>query len=237
MHSTETKQCNCTKMYENIAKELDEQFELTMESNISGEALALYQQIYDNSIRLFTRVGFAAVRNKVTNKHTVGFVAQQEPDTGKTSVFSGSRLDVPKIESFKGEYFFLSNFYMAPVCYEGKLYSSNEAAFQAAKTFDINVRNAFTSYDPSTARKVGQRVELRPDWEEIKYAVMLDVVRDKFKRNPILADRLLATGDAYLEEGNTWGDRTWGTVNGQGKNWLGEILMKVRDELKNLDKA
>lgn len=77
-------QCNCTKIFANIAEELDEQFELTMESNISGEALALYQQIYDNSIRLFTRVGFAVVRNKVTNKHTVGFVAEGD----KTSVFS-----------------------------------------------------------------------------------------------------------------------------------------------------
>ena len=42
---------------------------------------------------------------------------------------------------------------------------------------------------------------------------------------------LIATGDAYLEKENTWGDRVWGTVNGQGANNLGRILMDVRDEL------
>lgn len=44
---------------------------------------------------------------------------------------------------------------------------------------------------------------------------------------------MLATGDAYLEEGNTWGDRIWGTVNGSGANRLGVILMQIRAELKD----
>ena len=44
--------------------------------------------------------------------------------------------------------------------------------------------------------------------------------------------KLLATGDAQLEEGNTWGDRIWGVYQGQGDNRLGKILMKVREELR-----
>lgn len=60
---------------------------------------------------------------------------------------------------------------------------------------------------------------------------MLQVVRAKFTQNAELADKLLATGDAHLEEGNTWGDRVWGTVNGVGANQLGIILMKIRDEI------
>ena len=42
--------------------------------------------------------------------------------------------------------------------------------------------------------------------------------------------------DEHLEEGNTWGDTTWGTVNGIGENRLGRILMKVRKELQEESK-
>ena len=47
-----------------------------------------------------------------------------------------------------------------------------------------------------------------------------------------LAEKLLATGDEELVEGNDWNDRIWGKVNGQGENRLGIILMKVREELR-----
>ena len=75
-------------------------------------------------------------------------------------------------------------------------------------------------------------MSLRADWEDIKVNVMRDVVKAKFEQNGDLKDALLATKDAYLEEGNTWGDRTWGTVNGSGANLLGQILMNVREKLK-----
>ena len=37
------------------------------------------------------------------------------------------------ISEFRGEYYFLSNFYSAPVTYNGMCFENNEAAFQAAK--------------------------------------------------------------------------------------------------------
>lgn len=40
---------------------------------------------------------------------------------------------VKKIDSFRGQYFFLSNFFPAPVIYGGLTYQNNEAAFQAQK--------------------------------------------------------------------------------------------------------
>ncbi len=40
---------------------------------------------------------------------------------------------VQKIDSFRGKYFFLSNYFIAPVMYEGLTYQNNEAAFQAQK--------------------------------------------------------------------------------------------------------
>lgn len=73
---------------------------------------------------------------------------------------------------------------------------------------------------------------MRRDWEDIKYDAMYNCVKAKFEQNPDLAEKLIATGDAYLEEGNTWGDRIWGTVNGIGQNHLGKILMRVRQELQ-----
>jgi ribA/ribD-fused uncharacterized protein len=89
-----------------------------------------------------------------------------------------------------------------------------------------------TKLNPSEAKKLGRRVNLRKDWEAVKVKIMEELVRAKFTQNPDLVDKLLATGDAHLEEGNTWGDRIWGTVNDSGANRLGIILMQIRAEIK-----
>ena len=138
-----------------------------------------------------------------------------------------------KIDSFKGKYDFLSNFYKTPVTYDGITYQNSEAAFQAQKTLNLEERMRFATRDPYAAKRSGRHVVMRPDWEEVKFSVMQGVVFAKFQQNEELAHKLLATGDAYLEEGNTWGDTTWGTVDGQGKNWLGQILMETRDTLRD----
>lgn len=135
------------------------------------------------------------------------------------------------INSFRNDFFFLSNFYNAPIEHEGIVYQNNEAAFQAQKCVDIKDRERFANLSPSDAKRLGRRVELRKDWEQVKVSIMTEIVREKFQQNPDLADKLRATGNAHLEEGNTWGDRIWGTVNGQGANMLGKILMQIREEL------
>jgi predicted NAD-dependent protein-ADP-ribosyltransferase YbiA (DUF1768 family) len=61
---------------------------------------------------------------------------------------------------------------------------------------------------------------------------MYDIVLDKFTRNPYLAEMLVETGDRYLEESNHWNDTVWGVCDGIGTNWLGKIIMDVRDQLK-----
>lgn len=140
------------------------------------------------------------------------------------------------INSFRGMYFFLSNFYEAEVTYDGITYRNTEAAFQANKCADKRYRYQFSDLNPSQAKQLGRRVSLRRDWEAVKFDVMKGVVLAKFQQNPELAKKLIATGDAYLEEGNTWGDRTWGTVDGVGSNHLGKILMEVREKLR-IDKV
>ena len=137
-----------------------------------------------------------------------------------------------KINSFRGEYSFLSNFYEAPVEYEGLTYRSSEAAYQAQKCADPKECEAFTTMHPAEAKKAGRTVTLRKDWEDVKISVMTGIIRAKFEQNPDLAERLIATKDIYLEEGNNWGDRVWGTVNGEGANNLGLILMDTRKFLR-----
>ena len=137
------------------------------------------------------------------------------------------------INEFRNDYFFLSNFYEAPVTWEGMTYGSNEAAFQGAKVLTREEREAFISLSPLKARHLGRQVQLRPDWEEVKTQVMTEIVRAKFTQHPGLAARLIATGDAQLIEGTTWHDTCWGVdlSTGKGENRLGQILMQVRAEL------
>jgi len=137
-----------------------------------------------------------------------------------------------KIDSFTGRYFFLSNFFNAPVQYEGLTYINNEAAFQSAKVVNIDQRKQFCELDPSRAKRKGRSVILRHNWEKIKDQVMYDVCMDKFTRNPELKQKLIDTGDAILIEGNDWNDTYWGVCRGIGKNMLGKTLMKIREELK-----
>lgn len=148
---------------------------------------------------------------------------------------------VEKIDGFRGKYYFLDNFYPCMVELDGMLYPSVEHAFQAAKTLDMNERKHFqVMNDADVAKYYGQRVKLRPDWDDVKVDVMHNLVYDKFTRTyPFksqsnLKAKLLSTGDAYLEEGNHHGDKFWGTVKGIGQNNLGKTLMRVRDEIKDM---
>jgi ribA/ribD-fused uncharacterized protein len=136
------------------------------------------------------------------------------------------------INSFTGKYFFLSNFYEAPVKWKGITYRNNEAAFQSAKVLDKTLRKEFSDLDPSSAKRKGRQVKLRPGWDEIKFDIMYDICYEKFSQNEDLKIKLLDTGEEHLEEGNNWGDKIWGTVKGKGQNLLGKILMEVREELK-----
>lgn len=133
------------------------------------------------------------------------------------------------IKNFRREYFFLSNFYEAPVSYRGLTYKNNEAAFQAQKTLDEGQRMKFQKYSGAKAKQEGRRLILRPDWEQIKYQVMKEICLCKFIQNYGLLVQLLKTGAEIIQEENTWGDTTWGTVNGVGENHLGKILMNLRD--------
>lgn len=146
--------------------------------------------------------------------------------------YKNRRIDT--VLCFQGKYMFLSNFFVGtPFSWDGLSFQSAEAAFQSAKCLTRMEREVFCHMSPAAAKRRGRSVNLRPDWELVKDGIMYDIVLAKFTQDQSLAERLLATGDHELVEGNTWGDQYWGidlrTMKGQNK--LGNILMRVRYEL------
>ena len=58
---------------------------------------------------------------------------------------------------------------------------------------------------------------------------------DQFDPGTELGEKLKATGDGQIVEGNTWGDTFWGVCGGRGQNWLGRLLMERRALLQAPD--
>jgi|SRR5215469_7402020 len=159
------------------------------------------------------------------------------------------------ITSFKGEHEFLSSFYEHPFQLPempGEWWNTREHAFQAAKAVShpdfLRVRNAPSAY---RAKQIGRAIECRPDWDKIKKGVMLRIMSAQFESNfaGTMREQLIATRPCQLIEGNTWNDTYWGAIpygDGQvskatpmfqaddrtmwlGANWLGRLLMVVRN--------
>jgi len=132
------------------------------------------------------------------------------------------------------EYGFLSNFWPSPMVIDGKEYPTNEHYYQSQKAVKPEqvewIRNSPTAF---LAMKAGRSLrmekgELQIHWELMKLDVMLKGLREKFKQNPDLRARLLATGDAVLHEDSPT-DMVWGK---KGRDALGILLMQVRRELR-----
>ncbi|MEU4848323.1 GTP cyclohydrolase II [Streptomyces gilvosporeus] len=136
------------------------------------------------------------------------------------------------INDFSGEWAFLSNYYPVVVEFEGVFYPSVEHAYQAAKSTDPEIRDRIRStLDPDRAKELGRAHLDRPDWDDAKVPVMRQVVAAKFS-GPYFSEKLLESGEARLVEGNAWGDTFWGECEGVGENVMGQILMDLRDELR-----
>ena len=159
------------------------------------------------------------------------------------------------ITSFSGRHGFLSNFHRQAFYLPGwpQIMPTAEHAYQACKAVTGEQAHwVLEASSPQLAKSRGRQVDAYPDWEMRKREVMLKILLAKFTRNwdNTLADQLIATGDAVLVEGNTWGDTFWGAVPlvslhtaimpvwpvpgapaWHGRNWLGRELMMVREVL------
>ena len=121
-----------------------------------------------------------------------------------------------EIRTFKNKNAFLSNFYPVFVYYEGMRFPSVEL-FMIVPT-------------AKEAKSFGRQVKLREDWESVKVDIMEMLLRQKFAR-PALREQLLNTQDSILINGNNYGDTFWGVCKGEGQNHLGQLLMKIRQEI------
>jgi ribA/ribD-fused uncharacterized protein len=166
------------------------------------------------------------------------------------------------ISEFQGSYRFLSNFYDQPVFYQhpymqGAIWwPTAEHAFQASKTqLPSEVKSVLQASTPGEAKRLGRRLTLRDDWEQMRKRVMFSVLVSKFAPAAYMQDgslgaQLVATVGQTLVEGNAWNDRYWGACTAAwspdgiplwtpdsgrelwGHNYLGRLLMAVRDILE-----
>lgn len=151
------------------------------------------------------------------------------------------------IDSFRGRFGFLSNFYPCKIEHRGINYPSVEHYYVALKVNTLQFIDGqyYTAPDfrelvaripaGGDVKKLGRRIKIRSDWDQKKLGFMEWVLREKFKDKK-LAQMLLDTGDLVLIEGNSWHDVFWGKCScpkcaGAGENHLGVILMKIREEL------
>lgn len=142
-----------------------------------------------------------------------------------------------RVYGFTGPYRYLSNFFPAPLVWEGIKFPTSEHAFNAGKTLDQHKRLWIAAApSPGEAKSRGRSVQLRPGWDEtVRYQVMEEVLAAKFA-DEHLAGWLLATGELELVEANQHHDIHWGVCtcrrhDGVGDNHLGRLLMELRTRL------
>jgi len=135
------------------------------------------------------------------------------------------------ITAFTGLHRWLSNFAACSVTFDGKVYTTVEHAYQAAKSLNPEYREAVRhARTAGGAKRLGRLAPMRHDWEDIKEDVMIHLTHQKYQHE-YYRQLLIATGSAEIVEGNTWGDTFWGVCNGSGQNKLGHIIMAVRSEI------
>lgn len=143
--------------------------------------------------------------------------------------------DAIRFYSVSEEYGCFSNFSPHPIRLKGKTWPTSEHYFQAQKFAghpdETEIREAKS---PMIAARMGRsrKRPLRKDWESVKNSIMHEAVLTKFTQHQDLREILLGSGEAEIIE-HTTNDDYWGDGgDGRGKNKLGEILMRVRKELR-----
>ncbi|MEB3224682.1 MAG: NADAR family protein [Synechococcus sp.] len=131
-----------------------------------------------------------------------------------------------------------SNFSLHPIHCEGLHWPTVEHFYQAHKFLPgtqqgliDKIRSAPT---PELAAALGRDPQhsQRPDWETLKQGIMWQGIWTKFTTHGDIAQILLATGEAEIIE-NSPVDYYWGCgADGSGQNYLGKLLMQVRDQLR-----
>ena len=148
------------------------------------------------------------------------------------------------INSFRGEFDFLSNFHILPnpIYWLGIVYSTSEHMFVSFKTNDHAERQWIAGIKyPGQAKNAGGKkghngrfITLRANWDQVKVEAMRMTLLLKYYANPGLIYALCATHPKLLVEGNTWHDNIWGNctcarcAHIPGQNLLGHLHIEHR---------
>lgn len=146
-----------------------------------------------------------------------------------------------KMDEFIGfyprEFFVFDNFSSFKVRVDGVVYPTVEHAYQASKFLTSapevakEIMECFSAHD---AQKIGyaNKDKQCENWDEIKLSVMERLLRLKLEQNPYVKKKLLQTGDYTICEDSPK-DSFWGIgQDRKGRNELGKLWMKLREEIK-----
>jgi len=144
-------------------------------------------------------------------------------------------------------YGWLGNMFAAPITYNGQIWRTSEALFQALRFEDVTIREMIRNErSPMSAKMVTKPKEVKmkrvvEPMSEEEIDNMRLCLRIKFEQHSDLREKLLKTSDHIIFEDvskfkNSARHKFWGAVNtnGQldGQNMLGKLLMELREELK-----
>ena len=142
-----------------------------------------------------------------------------------------------RVRFYEHDFYVLSNFSAFTLVWKNMRFDTSEAAYHWEK-FEPHytalrdaIRQAPSAHEAFKLAELNVHCR-RPDWDEVKVGVMLDILRAKVGQHGYVRRKLLETGERELVE-DSWRDAFWGWgPNRNGKNMLGRLWMQVRDELR-----
>ena len=138
---------------------------------------------------------------------------------------------------YEREFYTFSNFSSFQVEWRGRLWPTSEHAYQAAHFFETSpelVEQIFNAKSAHVAYRLAKDNALKvvKNWDDIKIDIMLDICRHKLQQHDYVREKLLLSNDVLMVEDSPvdsfWG---WGPDR-KGRNELGKVWMKLRQELR-----
>jgi ribA/ribD-fused uncharacterized protein len=113
------------------------------------------------------------------------------------------------------------------------IFPTSEAAIQAHKNLkDLDyVDKQLKSKTPNISKKLGKFVFVSKYYENNKDTIIENIIRLKIEQNEDIKNNLLKTGLKYIVSSDINDDYLGIGIDKGGKNMLGKILMKIRDEM------
>jgi ribA/ribD-fused uncharacterized protein len=138
---------------------------------------------------------------------------------------------------YEQDFYVFSNFSAFRLDYRGRRFDTSEAAYHFDKFWPhapdiaLQIQGAPSAHE---AFKIAERLKhmRRPDWDDVKFNIMRDIIMHKVQQHEYVRRKLLATGDREIVE-DSWRDPVWGWgANRDGQNMLGKIWMETRAKLR-----